>query len=111
MLKLFISAMLLLFLLTTGCFDPAKIVITNELAERNIEYIYVSSTSEDEWGINSLPEWKILLPGESHEITVLPDTYDVQIVDDRGYTYTVWDTEIQTEDFVWEVLPSDVDQL
>ena len=105
----YLIAAILLFLVTTGCFDPAKIIITNGLEEKNIDYIYVSSGSEDEWGINSLPEWKVLLPGESHEITVLPDTYDLQIVDSRGYTYTIWDIEIETEDFVWEVIPTDID--
>ncbi|MCD4706710.1 MAG: hypothetical protein K8S62_03130 [Candidatus Sabulitectum sp.] len=99
----------LLFLITTGCFDPARIIITNDLEDRNIECIYVSSGSEDEWGINSLPEWKVLLPGESLEITVLPDTYDIQVVDDRGNTYTIWDRKIAEDDYLWEVLPADID--
>lgn len=109
MLKFFLTTILLLLLFTTGCFDPARIIITNNLEGRNIEFIYVSSSSEDEWGINSLPEWKVLIPGESLEITVLPDTYDVQIVDDRGNTYTIWDREITEDDYLWEVMPADID--
>ncbi len=109
MTKLVIVTALLMIVLTVGCYDPAKIIITNDLDNNNIEYIYVSSSEEDEWGINSLPEWKILLPGESLDITVLPDTYDVQVVDDEGSTYTIWDREVDTEDLHWEVIPTDID--
>ena len=108
--KTMLTAFLLLMLITaTACFDPAKIIIANELEDKNIEYIYVSSSSEDEWGINSLPEWKVLLPGETQEITVLPDTYDVQVVDGNGNTYTIWDREVEEEDLIWEVVPADMD--
>ncbi|MCK5035791.1 MAG: hypothetical protein KAS73_07865 [Candidatus Sabulitectum sp.] len=104
-----ILALCLVLLGTTGCFDPAKIVITNDLDRTNIEYIYVSSSSEDQWGINSLPEWKVLLPEESHSITVLPDTYDIQVVDENGDTYTIWDREVQDDDLLWRVIPTDID--
>ncbi len=107
--KLYPAVILLLLLLPAGCFDPARIIITNGLENKSIEYIYVSSSSEDEWGINSLPEWKKLLPGESLEVTVLPDTYDVQAVDDRGNTYTIWDREIKEDDYLWEVVSADID--
>ncbi len=102
-------AVILLLLVSVSCFDPAKVIISNDLEDRNIEYIYVSSSSEDEWGINSLPEWKVILPGESHEITVLPDTYDLQVVDENGDTYTLWDIEIKEENFLWEVVAVDID--
>lgn len=107
--KSYLFAALLLLVLTAGCFDPAKIIIINDLENKNIEHIYVSSSSEDEWGINSMPEWKVLLPGESHEITVLPDTYDVQVVDEDGNTYTIWDREVEENDLLWEVVPTDID--
>jgi len=106
--KIFLAACLV-FLGITGCYDPAKIIITNDLDDKNLEYIYVSSGSEDQWGINSLPEWKVLLPGESHFITVLPDTYDVQVVDEDGDTYTIWDREVKDDDLIWNVIPTDID--
>lgn len=107
--KSYLIALMVLLFVTAGCFDPAKIIIINKLEDKNIEYIYVSSGSEEEWGINSLPEWKILLPGETQEITVLPDTYDVQIVDHRGDTYTIWDRKVEEDDLTWEVIPTDID--
>jgi hypothetical protein len=108
MSKLLIAT-LFMFLVAAGCYDPAKVIITNGLEDRNIEYVYVSSGSEEEWGTSNLPNWKVLKPGESHEITVLPDTYDLQVVDQYGETYTVWDVEIETEDYEWKVVPSDMD--
>ncbi len=100
---------LLLLPLTMGCYNPAKIVITNGLESENIEYIYISSDSEEEWGINSLPNWEVLPPGESLEIAVLPDTYDLQVVDQNGHTYTKWDMEVKDDDLIWEVVPADID--
>lgn len=102
-------AVIVLLLVSVSCFDPAKVIITNDLEDKNIEYIYVSSGSEDEWGINSLPEWKVLLPGETHEITVLPDTYDLQVMDENGDTYTLWDITIEEDNFLWDVVAVDID--
>ncbi len=109
MVKFSLAAALLMLFIATGCFDPEKIIITNGLENKNIEHIYVSRGSEDEWGINSLPEWNPLLPGESHEVTITPDTYDVQVVDEDGNTYTIWDREVREDDLLWEVIPTDVD--
>jgi hypothetical protein len=108
MSKLLVT-ILFMFLVAAGCYDPAKVIITNGLEDRNIEYVYVSSGSEEDWGTSNLPDWKVLKPGESHEITVLPDTYDLQVVDQNGNTYTLWDIEIETSDFTWEVTESDMD--
>ncbi|MCK5785652.1 MAG: hypothetical protein KAH54_03730 [Candidatus Sabulitectum sp.] len=109
MSKYILATAIVLLLTSTGCFDPARVIITNDLENRNIDYIYVSSQSEEEWGINALPEWKTLTRGESFEITVLPDTYDIQVVDDRDNTYTLWEIEIEEEDFLWEVTLEDID--
>jgi hypothetical protein len=104
-----LSAALLVLLAASGCYDPAKVIITNNLEDKEIEDMYVSNSSEEEWGTNNLPEWKSLKPGESHEVTVLPDTYDLRVVDQYGNTYTVWNIEIETDDYKWKVVPSDMD--
>ena len=109
MVKLFLPAALIILFIATGCFNPEKIIITNGLRNKNIEYIYVSRGSEDEWGINSLPDWNPLLPGESHETTITPGMYDVQVVDEDGNTYTIWDREVVKDDLLWMVIPADID--
>ena len=101
--------MILTLLIASGCYDPARIIITNDLESNNIEHVYVSSSSDDEWGVNSLPDWKVLMPGESVDITVLPDTYDIQIVDENGNTYTRWELEIGNDDCTWNVSLDDLD--
>jgi hypothetical protein len=98
-----------MLLLISGCFEPPRITIVNKLESRNIEYVYISSSTEDEWGLNSIPDYKVLLPGESVDVTVVPDTFDIQVVDQNGDTYTKWELEIGENGYLWEVTPSDID--
>lgn len=102
--------LLLPLLLLSACYKPSKITIVNKLESWNIEYVYISSsTDEDEWGLNSLPNYSILLPGESIDISVVPDTYDIMVVDQDGDTYTRWEQEVGADSYIWEVTVGDID--
>ena len=105
-----ITLLIITILLSVSCYEPTKIIVVNDLEDRNIEYIFVSSSTEDVWGTNALPDWKVLLPGEKHEITVLADTYDIQVQDSRTDIYTIWDIEITDTDFTWNVTSEFMDE-
>lgn len=103
-------AVIISILTSLSCYEPTKIIVINDLEERNIEYIFVSSSTEDEWGTNALPNWKVLLPGEKHEVTVIADTYDIQVQDSRSDIYTIWEIEIKDTDFTWNVTEDYIDE-
>lgn len=108
-MQILVLVLLLPLLLAAKCYNPPKITIVNDLEHWNIEYIYISHCSEDSWGMNSLRGSSVLLPGESLEIVVVADTYDMQVVDSDGDTYTIWEQAVGEEGFTWEVVLSDLD--
>lgn len=108
-MKITISCLLLGVLLFTGCYEPVRITVVNDLGSWNIEYIYISGTDEDAWGMSSLPSNTILAPGDSISIGVETGSYDIQIVDEDGDTYTRWNQEVTEEGYRWEVRLGEID--
>src|SRR5262245_61416429 len=47
-----------------------------------LDEVHVAAVSEDNWGPNLVPE--ALFPGESVDISLTCDTYDVLVVDETG---------------------------
>jgi len=96
-------------LLCSGCYEPVRITVVNDLGSWNIEYIYISGTDEEDWGLSSLPSSTVIVPGDSIGIGVEPGSYDIQIVDEDGDTYTRWDQEVTEEGYRWAVRLGEID--
>lgn len=72
------------------------LVIENALEDYEIYYLYVSPSSSGEWGDDVLADAGIFSIWTDETLTVWlePGTYDVQAVDDYGYTFTYENVEI-----------------
>ena len=55
-------------------------------SEYAINNIYISHVDEDKWGEDLLGSNELLHPGESIEVEVDCDSYDVKLVDEDGIT-------------------------
>ena len=96
--------------LVTGCgYEPTRVTIVNDLGSYDIHYIYISGTDEDDWGLNSLSGNEILIPGDSIAIGVEPGSYDLQIMDEDGDTYTRWNQQVPAEGYRWAVRLGELD--
>lgn len=103
------ALMAILFAVTVigGCGGgnvPVK--ITNDLGAWNVEEIYIDP-SDQAWGDNRISE--VMEPGDDVTISVPAGTYDMQIVDEDGDTYTLWGVEVGADGYEWAVTLSDID--
>jgi hypothetical protein len=87
----------------------AAVTITNGLGEWDIYAVLVSPSTDSEWNEERLGEDYLLGEGQSVTVMVDPGTYDMQMVDEDGDTYTRWEVEVGTQGYDWEVALSDVD--
>ncbi len=85
----------------------AQITITNGLEDYDIYYIYVDP-SDAPWGEDRLGD-EILEPGDSFTIEVEPGTWDMQVEDVDGDTYTLWQVEVGADGYDWNVTLDDID--
>ena len=108
-MKKALSAIVLVSLLFSGCYEPVRITVVNDLGSWDIEKIYISGTDEADWGLNSLPSGTVLAPGDSIAIGVETGTYDIQLVDQDGDTYTRWGQEVTEEGYRWAVRLGEID--
>jgi len=96
--------------LQTGCgYEPVRITVVNDLGSWSIHGIYISGTDEADWGLNSLTGSATLAPGDSISIGVEPGTYDLQIMDEDGDTYTRWNQQVTEDGYRWAVSLGEID--
>lgn len=89
--------------------EEIEVVIINGLDGLDIEQIWIDPF-EDFSNDNFLDLDEVLAPGDEFR-TILEeaDTYDIEIVDESGDTYSLWGVEIDEHGFEWEVTPEDCD--
>jgi hypothetical protein len=87
--------------------ELAEVTISNGLEAYDIYYIMIDP-SDEPWGEDRLGE-DILAPGESITIEVEPGTWDMQVIDVDGDTYTLWQVEVGAEGYEWNVTLDDID--
>ncbi|MBN1435287.1 hypothetical protein JW921_11040 [Candidatus Fermentibacterales bacterium] len=85
----------------------AFVEITNALGSWTIRYVYVDP-SDAPWGDDRLGE-ELLYPGDVITIHVDPGTYDIQVEDEDGDTYTLWGVDLDAGGYYWEVTLGDID--
>ncbi len=84
--------------------------IVNDLQGYDIYYVYVSPMDSDDWGGDMLGS-EILYQNDELIVWVDPGTYDIQIVDEDGDTYTKWEVEVDATGFEWWVTLDDLDMI
>jgi len=86
----------------------APVTIYNNLGDWTIWYVYCDPTNSD-WGDDRLGS-ELLQPGDEYTFYVpAGDTYDIQVEDEDGDTYTLWGVYIGDSGYYWEVTLSDLD--
>jgi len=89
--------------------DETKIDVafTNGLGSWNIDEIWIDA-SDGPWSENRITE--PLEPGVEFSLSLdEAGTYDIQVIDEDGDTYTLWGVEIGADGFAWEVTLEDLD--
>ena len=95
-------------LLETGE-GEAYVSIVNDLEAWDIYYVRVDPTDEP-WGEDRLGA-NILTPGDELMVWVDPGTYDIQVEDEDGDTYTLWEVELDEAGYDWFVTLEDLDPM
>jgi P pilus assembly chaperone PapD len=72
-----------------------------------VYYLYVSESDSDEWG-DDLLEDEVLEPGESIKVTLPSGTWDIQVEDEDGDTYTKFEVLV-TRNAVIKMTADDFD--
>ncbi|MBD3370961.1 hypothetical protein GF402_11455 [Candidatus Fermentibacteria bacterium] len=85
----------------------APVWITNDLGGWDIYYAYIDP-SDSPWGDDRL-ESEILSQDETLIVLIDPGTYDIQLEDEDGDTYTQWEVEIDEGGYEWNVTLDDLD--
>lgn len=85
----------------------AEVTVTNGLGNYDVLHFLIDP-SDEPWGEDRLGE-EILEPGESITVEVEPGTWDMQIIDEDGDTYTLWQVDIGADGYVWNVTLEDID--
>lgn len=96
-------------LLAGGCFEKVPLSITNGLENYDIHCVYISRSNDSVWGTNHLPGTDILEPGKMAEVMVAPGTYDIQVMDQDGDTYTLNDIHVDDQGYQWTVTINQID--
>jgi len=93
-------------LLETGE-GTAPISIINDLGGWDIYYVYVDP-SDGPWGEDRLGA-NILIDASTLTVWVDPGTYDMQVEDEDGDTYTLWGIDVDETGYAWVVTLDDID--
>ncbi|OPL18716.1 MAG: hypothetical protein AVO35_05140 [Candidatus Aegiribacteria sp. MLS_C] len=86
----------------------AWISIVNDLGGYDIFYVYISPTDSEDWGEDWLGS-EVLLQGDELIVHLDPGTYDIQIEDVDGDTYTMWELDVNDTGYQWVVTLDDLD--
>ena len=81
----------------------STVTIVND-SDWGIHYLYLSPTSESDWGPDQLGDATIAPDGGTFELHSIPcDTYDVKLVDEDGDECVIGAVDLCLDDDVWHV--------
>lgn len=87
----------------------AAVTFTNNLDGWDIHGVFIDPSDETEWSEERLGADYILAGDQTITVMVDPGTYDIQIIDEDGDTYSLWEVEIGPEGYQWGVTLGDMD--
>lgn len=85
----------------------APVEIINKLGNWAIYYAYVDPSGSP-WGEDRL-ESEVLSSENSIIVWVDPGMYDIRVEDEDGDIYTLWNIEVDSNGYTWEVILDDMD--
>lgn len=92
--------------LLAGVLD-SEVEIINQSAW-DIHHLFLSSTSDSDWGPDQLGE-DVIASGESFKLEDIPcDDYDVRIVDEDGDTCVIGGVGLCANDEAWKITDEDL---
>jgi len=87
---------------------PCVTTVKNSLQGTAIHHAFFSPSDSDSWGDDLLGA-SIIGTGGELVLRVEPGTYDIQVYDSGGHSYTLWQVEIDQNGVLWEVTEVDRD--
>ena len=89
-----------------GAYDSVVTIVNNSLWD--IHHLYLSSTSDSEWGPDQLGD-EVIGSGERFKLRGVPcDDYDVRIVDEDGDSCVVGGVTLCADDDAWVITDEDL---
>lgn len=86
----------------------APVTIYNDLGDWTVYYVHCSPSSSSSWGDDWLGS-EVVVPGDDFTFYVSPGTYDIQLEDEDGDTYTRMGVNIRADGYYWAVNLGDLD--
>ena len=86
----------------------APVTIYNDLGNYTIYYVHCSSSASSSWGDDWLGS-EVIVPGDDFTFYVSPGTYDIQLEDEDGDTYTRMGVDVRSDGYYWAVNLGDLD--
>ena len=87
----------------------APVTFTNSLGGWDIYAVLIDPSSDPEWGDERLGAEYMLGGDQTVTVMVEPGTYDIQVTDEDGDTYTKWEVAVGANGYEWEVTLADLD--
>lgn len=81
--------------------------IVNDTGGYDIWYIFISETSNDDWGDDWLDSDEILASGSSVSFNVPNGVYDIRLIDEDEDEYIRWNVDVDGQ-YTWNVTLSDL---
>ncbi len=89
-----------------GAYDSVVKVVNQSLWD--IHHLYLSSTSDNEWGPDQLGD-EVISSGDSFQLHGIPcDDYDVKIVDEDGDSCIVGGVTLCADNNAWTITDEDL---
>jgi len=88
--------------------DDAPVTIYNDLGDYTIYYVHCSSSASSSWGDDWLGS-EVIIPGDDFTFYVSPGTYNIQLEDEDGDTYTRMGVDVRSDGYYWAVNLGDLD--
>ena len=110
-MKKLLLTLLALLLATSAFAAPKKGKATVKIINQSkweIHHIYLSSSSDDEWGPDQLED-EVLVKGESLTLSGIPcDDYDIKVVDEDGDECVIEAVELCNDQSYWKITDKDL---
>jgi uncharacterized protein YfaS (alpha-2-macroglobulin family) len=88
--------------------EGAPVTIYNDLGNYTVYYVRCSRSSNSSWGEDRLDS-EFIVPGDDFTFYVSPGTYDIQLEDEDGDTYTRMGVDVGPDGYYWAVNLGDLD--
>ena len=105
--KLAVAAIVLCSLTLPALAEKATVKVINQ-SKWEIHHLYLSASSEDEWGPDQLGE-DVLTKGDAMTITDIPcDEYDIKVVDEDGDECIIEAVDLCRDKSFWKITDKDL---